>query len=197
MKKSRIPAAFVAVLATGIASIAHAEPIPGAWLPTRDQNPFVLASGLPAPPLVPAAGDWMIDATLSIANTELAQTAHGSSLLFDAETRESRLGVAWAFDERWSLRASLAHLSIGDGFLDSAIEDFHHAFGLDNGDRDQLGTRAPTIVVRDDGRALYALDRSRAGLGPTLVDLTRAWRGPAGAQSGLSFGLKLATSTSR
>lgn len=171
----------------------HADDAAPGGLPLRDQNPFVLGSGLPAAPSVPARGGWLVDATLDIANTELAQAGGTSSLLFDAETRSTRVAVAWAFDNRWSLRASISHFAISAGFLDGAVEDFHRAFGFDNGDRDQLGTQAPIIVVRDDGRALYALDRTRSGLGPTLVDLTRVWRGPAGTQSGLSFGLKLAT----
>lgn len=180
----------IAILAGGSAAAAQAEDSSNGWLQTRDQNPFVLGSGLPAPPVVPISGRWRIDTTLNIANTELAESRDDAAFVFDAETRESRVSVAYAFDDRWSLRASLAHLWIGAGAFDSTIEHFHHAFGFDNGNRGQLGTQAPVVDVRAEGALLYALDRRKSGIGPTLVDLTRAWRGGAEGLSGFSLGIK-------
>jgi hypothetical protein len=154
---------------------AHAtDALPG-WLPTRDSNPFAIATGLPLTPAVPAPGTWQFDASWSIANTELQQTDGNASLLFDAETRETRFSAAYAFDPRWSLRASISHFRVGSGFLDGPVERFHRAFGFDNGDRGQLGTQAPQIEVRDDGELLYVLNDARSDSGPLLADLTRSW----------------------
>lgn len=178
-------------LACSIASDSFAQPVDGFVL-VRDQNPFVLGSGLPLPPSVPASHGWQADATFAIANTELAQTAGDASLLFDAETRETRVSLAYAFDSRWSLRVSAGHLLIGAGFLDGAIEDFHHTFGFDNGDRGRLGTTAPRIDIERGGVMLYSLDHRRSGTGPTLLDLTRSWRGGT-STFGATVGLKLAT----
>ncbi len=176
----------IAVCLVAFAPTAHAQ-----WLQARDQNPFALATGLPLPPAAPSAG-WQLDATFHVANTELAQQRGDSALVFDAETRETRVAFTRAFDERWSLRVSLGHVAIGDGVFDGAISDFHRAFGFDNGDRDRLGTQAPFVEVRDGDRVLRTLTRGRSGAGPTLVDLTRRWD-LGDTTVGLTLGTKLAT----
>ena len=172
--------------------VEAAEPAVG-WLQTRDQNPFALATGLPLAPAIPQPGQWQFDASFNVANTELEQFRNDSSLLFDAETHESRLSAAYAFNDHWCLRASLAHLSIGDGFLNGPIERFHRAFGFDNGDRGQLTSEAPAIAVHRGGSTLYALDHSTSGTGPLLVDLTRHWTLANLGVAGVSLGSKFAT----
>lgn len=164
-----------------------------AWLQTRDQNPFVMVTGLPLPPSIPQAGLWQLDTTFNIANTELEQFRNGSSLLFDAESHETRISVAYAFNDRWSLRTSLGYLSIGNGFLDEPIERFHRAFGFNNGDRGQLDTEAPEIAVRSRSETLYALDHGGSASGPLLLDLTRHWLLANQTLAGISLGAKFAT----
>lgn len=187
----------------GILAVAFAVPLPGfaassgGWLQARDQNPFALASGLPLAPAIPHEGRWQFDATFNVANTELAQFRDGASMVFDAETHESRIGAAYAFNDRWSLRASLGYLTIGDGFLDAPVERFHRAFGFDNGDRGQLGTEAPAIEVRDAGVTRYALDKASSGSGPLLIDLTRRWQLSDQHLFGIALGGKLATGSVR
>lgn len=175
--------------------VQAAEPLPG-WLAVRDTNPFVLASGLPIAPAMPSAGAWQFDTTFGIANTELQQARDDASLRFDAETHELRFSAAYAFNDDWSLRASIGHLWIGTGFLDGAVERFHRAFGFDNGDRGLLGTPSPLVEVRDGGALLYRLDRPQSGVGPLLLDLTRNWRIGDAARVGLGIGAKLPTGSS-
>lgn len=181
------------VLFLSIPMLAEAAEPVAAWLQTRDQNPFALATGLPLAPSIPEAGHWQFDTTLNIANTELEQFRDDSSLLFDAESHETRISAAYAFNDRWSLRTSLGYLSIGDGFLDKSIERFHRTFGFDNGDRGQLDTDAPEIAVRSGSETLYALDHGGLASGPLLVDLTRHWILANQAVAGISFGSKFAT----
>ena len=187
----------------GLLAVAFSLPSPGfaassgTWLQTRDSNPFALASGLPLAPAIPQEGRWQFDVTFNVANTELAQFRDGASLVFDAETHESRISAAHAFNERWSLRASLGYLTIGDGFLDAPVERFHRAFGFDNGDRGQLGTEAPAIEVRDAGVTRYALDKASSGSGPLLIDLTRQWQLSDQHLFGIALGGKLATGSVR
>ncbi len=184
--------AGLVLLAAGTQLTLASELQPG-WLQTRDQNPFTLATGLPLAPALPISRRWQFDATFNFANTELEQFRGDSSLLFDAETHETRFSAAYAFDDHWSLRASISHLWIGSGFLDGPVERFHSAFGLDNGDRGLLGTRAPTIRVRSGDETLYSLDRSHSGTGPLLIDLTRSWQLDNHGTVGISLGSKLAT----
>lgn len=181
--------AFAALLAMPL----HAESTTQGWLQTRDQNPFVLATGLSLAPVVPAAGKWQFDASLNIANTELGQGEQRSSLIFDAETRETRISLAYSFNERWSARASIGHFAISDGVLDSAVERFHRTFGFSNGDRGLLATNAPAIEVEHDGIPLYSLQHAQSGMAPTLIDLTRSWSLANGGTAGISLGAKLPT----
>lgn len=178
----------------GSEPINAAEFAPG-WLETRDQNPFALATGLPLAPSIPPAEGWQFDATLNIANTELQQFRGDTELLFDAETHETRLSAAYAFDERWSLRASISDLWIGSGFLDGPVERFHRAFGFDNGDRGLLGTQAPTIEVRDGDNVLYSIDRNQSAMGPLLIDLTRSWKIADQGMAGITLGSKFSTAS--
>ena len=168
------------------------EPTAG-WLQTRDQNPFALATGLPLAPSVPAARTWHFDTTFNIANTELELFGSDSLLLFDAETHETRFSAAYAFNDAWSLRASISHLEIGSGFLDGAVERFHRTFGFDNGDRGRLGAHSPSIIVRSDDETLFSLNRNASGTGPLLIDLNRSWRLGNQGITGISLGTKLST----
>lgn len=180
----------VTLLLAGMPTLLCAAEVSPGWLQSRDQNPFVLATGLPLAPTVPPAGNWQLDATFIVANTELEQTQGPSFLQFDAETHEFRFSAAYAFNEQWSLRGSISHLTIGDGFLDGAIEEYHRLFGFSNGDRGLLDTRAPSIRVDLDNANLYSLNDNSAGTGPLLIDLTRTWVYAENSQAGITLGSK-------
>ena len=167
--------AFAAALLPGLASAVGAAP----WLLYRDANPFVAASGLPFAPPSAAADAWRVDLVASASNTELAFDRGSEHLFYDGEFHEARLALTHAFGERWIARATIGALSLGDGFLDSFIEDWHRAFGLDNGDRGHLGGDGHAIAYEDDAGDRIALDRRLHAAAPLLVDL--AWRMPAGA----------------
>lgn len=154
---------------------AFADDAAAPWLPWRDANPFVAASGLPFAPPSADAGSWRVEAVVAASNTELAFDRSGEQLVHDAEIHEARIVVTRAFGEHWIARATLGSVSIGDGFLDGFIEDWHRAFGLDNGDRGHLGTDGHTIEYTDGTRTLM-FDRTLHATTPLLVDI--AWRAP-------------------
>ena len=166
------------------------------WLPVRDQNPFVLGSGLPLlPQPAPAARSWDVVATLTESNTELCSTRSTlprTQVFFGAETREFRLTLNYAINDAWSARASIGDEWIGVGFLDKPIQDFHHWIGAPHGYRGgRLGERPPFISVIEDGQVLYALDKPQLGLAPLLLDVTREWRVSETTSYGISVGAKL------
>lgn len=188
----RALAVFVALLGSGGVDAQMPDWQMPDWTQARDQNPFVLASGLPLPPsAAPAPGRWQITLQANEANTEMAQDDERASLLFDAETRELRVNLAYAFDARWTGRVSIGRTAVLDGFLDAPIERFHRVFGLPNGDRGRLGTQAPLILVERDGQPLYRLAGSTSGSAPLLLDLDRRWRIGEHAQIGFGLGAKL------
>lgn len=192
-------ALFFLVLGSADAVAADSE-----WLPFRDQNPFVLGSGLPLLPQPIAAGRWAVDAGIVESNTQLISSENGrfpddpgKHVVFGAETRETRFSVGYAFDENWSARASLGDEWIGVGFLDKPIQRFHELIGAPHGFRGgRLGENPPIVRVTHDGSVLYQLDRSGQALAPMLVDVTRVWNPTADAHYGISLGAKLATGDS-
>lgn len=167
------------------------------WLPVRDQNPFVLGSGLPLlPQPPPPPGSWGIQATLVESNTELESLrgqAPDTLVIFGAETREARITVSYALDPDWSARISIGDVWIGVGFLDKPIQHFHSLIGAPQGYRGgRLGERPPVIRVSRGEDVLYSLSRPTQALAPLLADVTREW-GSNDRHWGISLGAKLPT----
>jgi len=167
------------VLVAGFALLApaarHADAGAAPWLAWRDANPFVAASGLPFAPPSAGPGHWRIDAVVAASNTEIAFDRGGERLLHDAEVHEARIAVTRAFGEHWIARATIGSVSIGEGFLDGFIEDWHRVFGLDDGDRGRLAGDGHAIRY-DDGREAVAFDRRLRATTPLMVDV--AYRMP-------------------
>lgn len=164
-----------------------------AWLPVRDQNPFALGAGLPLPPQwLPRAGAWQVGASVTEGNSQLLESTAHSGVVFGAETRETRLSVAYAASDRWTLRGSLGDVWIGTGFLDGPIQRFHRLIGAPRGYRGRLGVQTPFIRVVRGGDVLYTLDRPSEGLAPLLLDAAYAWPHSERANFGVAFGTKLA-----
>jgi hypothetical protein len=165
------------------------------WLPVRDQNPFVLGAGIPLlPEPLTRAGSWSVDAYIAEANTQLISGSPTMSVLFAAETRESRLSFSYALSDDWTARASLGDLWIGVGFLDEPIQHFHRLIGAPQGYRGgRLGVTPPYIQVTQDGVVLYQLDRPGQALAPLLLDLSRTWNISDRTSFGLSVAGKFST----
>lgn len=188
-------AALAALAFACCTASAHADSDYGAapWQLYRDTSPFVAASGLPFAPPAVAPGSWHVEAVLSASNTELAFNRGSEHLVYDAEIHEGRIALTRAFGEHWLLRATIADASIGKGFLDSFLEDYHRTFGFTNGDRGQLGTDGHTISYADaSGREIF-LDRSLSAITPLMVDF--ALRAPADGHEWL-YGATLKVPTS-
>ena len=176
----------LALMIAAAAPPGHAAGAP--WLPWRDANPFVAASGLPlAPPAFGGEG-WQVELIAGASNSELAFDRGSEHLVYDTEIHEARLAVTRSFGAHWLARASLGTVSFGSGFLDGFLQDWHRLLGLSNGDRGRLGTGGHVIDYRD-GSDLVRLDRSLRATTPLLVDV--AWRAPLAADSQWLAGMTL------
>jgi len=196
--RDRLRVATVArILAVATIAYAPCSLAVGAapWLLYRDANPFVAASGLPFAPPSATADGWHVEAMLSASNTEVG-FEHGSErLVYDAEIHEARVAVTRAFGTRWLVRASLAEVDVGSGFLDGFLEDYHRTFGFSRGDRGRLGTDGHTIRYDDDnGTDTVAFDRNLHAVAPLLVDLAMRGTMEGGREWMLGATLKVPTS---
>ena len=128
--------------------------------PTANRSPLLLPVGLPdarSARILPP-GTVGARATLEVANTSLHEPSpcgDDCSLVLDGETTRLALGVRRGFGSGWEASAVLPLLRHSGGFLDSAIEGWHEAFALPNGDRDNY--------PRD--RLLYRYLPDRGGVG--------------------------------
>jgi Protein of unknown function (DUF3187) len=169
-------------------------------LPIRDQNPFVLGSGLPLQPeYFSKTGQWSVDASVVESNTQWRGYSQGASseppvhLVYGAETREVRATIGYAFAEDWNARVSIGDEWIGVGFLDNFIQHFHRLIGAPNGYRGgRLGAEPPIASVTQGDQQLYLLDRTGSAVAPLLVDVAHTWNVSDRVGYGVSLGAKFA-----
>jgi hypothetical protein len=174
IRMQRVATAAIAAICLACTGARAAE---AGWLQVRDQNPFALGAGIPLLPEGPLqANEWHLDAYVAESNSQLPSGDAHTRVIYAAETRESRIAFAYAFDDQWSARVSLGTFWIGAGFLDKPIEHFHDWIGAPRGYRGgRLGVRPPYVRVDHDGSTLFLLDTPHQGLAPLLADVTRTW----------------------
>jgi hypothetical protein len=162
----------VGILIAAAAPTAFAEP-----LPTRDQNPFVTAFGVPQalPSRLPADDEWHFDAAFNWSNSALSQASARENLFADLETRELRLGVTRTIAPQWALRAELPVRYIGAGTLDSFIDSWHDFFGLPKGIRPDIAHNQFRLRYVRDGRIELDLREPSTHIGDASFALGYRW----------------------
>lgn len=171
LSQGRKPLLLFAILWTLATAASSASASP---LPTRDQNPFLAAFGLPGAldARMPERPTWALD--FNWGSTALVQNAANEFLVVDAETREVRLSFARRIAERWSLELQITYRSTTGGTLDSFIDDWHDALGLPEGARRiQPQDRLRLHYWRDDA-TLIELGTQTEGLADASVSLAYA-----------------------
>lgn len=176
------------------------------WLPIRDQNPFVLGSGLPLlPQSTQPAGTFTIEALIDESNSELISSTAGhfpndpgTHVVYGGETRETRVTVGYSFGDGWSGRASIGDEWMGVGFLDKPIQHFHDLIGAPKGFRNgRLGERPPVVRVTDNGTVLYQVNNFGQSIAPLLFDVSRTFRTSDTTSYGITVGVKVAAGESK
>lgn len=124
-------------LAGLIGAILLTPTVHAAGLATFNQG--TLARGFALPALgdtqVLPDGESQLRATVDLSTEYALDREAGEELLLDGETQRYALRYArgWGATE-WSLEVPLLH--VGGGFMDEPIENWHDAFGLPNGGRE-------------------------------------------------------------
>jgi hypothetical protein len=150
-----------------------------AALSTHNQS--TLARGFALPPLGDTAprkaGAWGLSADLT---NEFANKREASeALLLDGESQRYALRYlgGWAGDRGdWSVEVPLLH--VGGGFLDGLIEDWHDAFSLPGGGREDAPRDRVSYVYERDGVTLLEVNEGGTHLGD--VQLGAGWQPWAG-----------------
>ena len=140
-------------------------------------NPFYIPY---APPsafgvcvLAPNSSELILSSDMA---TYLHSTTNGRErLLIDGETYKQAIALRGGFHEDWEYLMEITSVYHGPGIFDGFIENWHDAFGLDQGRRDieprdrfalSYGVRGRNLVdIRDD---IFSLGDLSVGLGHSL-----------------------------
>jgi hypothetical protein len=140
--------------------------------PARDLNPLLAGFGVPAPmPARMQAPTWSVAADVNWASTALAQRAGPERLVVDAETREARVTIGRSWSDRLITQLQIPYRYTGGGVLDSAIDSWHDAFSLPEGERAQQPADQIRIAYERNGTVLLDIDSSARGLADMSLDL--------------------------
>lgn len=141
-----------------------------------NQSPLVSIFGLPGPGnfllMEPGRTELGLNAVLSSNYTKNDNARE--SIILDGETTRFTLMVRHGLSPRFEVGVKIPYIIQGGGFLDSAIESYHSAFGFPQGGRDQAPRNRLLYNYRRDGVDRVHVDASGSGVGD--LALTGAWQ---------------------
>jgi hypothetical protein len=135
----------------------------------RDENPLIRGFYLPLPSDGRSTDGPDLSATLSISNTLNVEDRGQESLLVDGESHTLRLSYEDALYPSWRFRITLPIINDSGGFLDSAIDHWHHWFGFNPGNRPYYPHNQ--LVYYYSGSGSVDLTHSQTSLGDVSGEL--------------------------
>lgn len=158
---------------------------------SRNQSPFSLIYGLPLPTsaqlLETDQSRWI--SSLNISNTINAQSDGNNNLLIDVETWQLNFLYDYSFKNNWMVRFQLPYIVHSGGFLDSAIDSYHQAFGLPEDIRPEVTHDQIDIQYNQNNALLLDINNQQESIGDISVQL--AWQAHESEQSSTSYWLSL------
>ena len=93
----------------------------------------------------------------------IANEIEGDRFYFDGEFGLSELGIHYGINDNVSVSMRLGYLALGGGYLDGAIYDFHHSFGIGQAGRNFVVPRHFQLLYIDENESFVELDRQSSG----------------------------------
>ncbi|MEL6870293.1 MAG: DUF3187 family protein [Pseudomonadota bacterium] len=137
---------------------------------------------------VTADDSWRADWT-TISHSARDQNADGA-ILFDGETSVLALTMNKRWSQRWSTSATLPYVWHSGGALDRFIDNWHNAFGLPDGIRNDRPRNALQFEFATPDDVVLARTQNTHGIGDMTLGARRSLGQPDSAWS-LLLGLKL------
>lgn len=170
------------LLATPYSSLAQSD----AAAPIRVKNslPIMQGSGLSSPKsaLLGSELGWSVELQASVQShaNDAAGSSNGAgsynsaganeTLVLDGEVQSLSALLQWKFSPLWQASIELIGIKNTDGNFDSAIDRWHDAFGLDDGDRDLFSQDQLRFEYTNSSGRSVLVDRA-SGLGDTEIGL--------------------------
>jgi hypothetical protein len=179
----------IATALLSIPSLAAADPFPA-----RDLNPLLAGFGLPAALPARVSGEtWSFAADFNWASTSLAQRAGAEQLIVDAEIREVRATLGRSWPNGFAAQLEIPYRYTGGGVLDSAIDGWHDAFGLPEGERAAMPQDRIRIAYARGSNVLLDMQSSTEGLGDIALDVGRSLYSTQSGAAAVWLSIKLPT----
>lgn len=139
----------------------------------RNQNPFVLAYGLPvstSPEQLPADAS-SLQLRLDITNNSKDSLSGREEILLDGETYNATLIYQRGLGNGWQFGVVVPVVGHHSGVMDRFIEGWHDSFGLSNGDRELWPKNRIHFSYSRDGVNEFVLDEGTSGLGDLQLQI--------------------------
>ncbi len=176
LMKLRAPVFLLSLLLVGVPGVASAQSdLLTEPFAVRNQNPFVLAYGLPvstSPEPLPADAS-SLQLRLDITNNSKDSKTSREEILLDGETYNAALVYQRGLGNGWQLGVVLPVVGHHSGIMDNFIEGWHDTFGLSNGDREEWPKNRIHFSYTRDGLNEISLEKGSTGIGDLQLQLSR------------------------
>jgi len=152
-------------------SLAHSANVTTP-IPVKNDLAIMQGSGLAAPKPAELLRDsvWSFEIQTSIQSHANDAASIDESLILDGEVQSISALFQWQFSPRWQANLELTGVSNTAGNFDKLIDQWHDAFGLDDGDRDLFPQNALRFEYTNSLGQTSLLD-SASGLADTQIGL--------------------------
>jgi len=166
---------------------------------SRDQNPLTRIFGLPNPTAAEllSINQSRFSSTINLSNTINLQQNSNEQLFVDVESYQLNLTHEQALNNTWMISVELSFLSVGAGFMDDWIDNYHQLVGLPEGIRPSLPTDQFNINYSLNGNSLLNLQQSSRAIGDTTIKLAHQLDRNINENLSLWASLKLPTGNSQ
>ena len=133
----------------------------------RNQSPIIQIFGLPPTEggQITPPGQNKSRLVMDVANNFTEDESAEESVRFDGETSRITLSLRHGFSDNWEAGIDIPVVSHQGGMLDGLIENWHNAFGLPQGGRDDAPRNRLNYFYRQDGEENQRLNFSNSGTG--------------------------------
>jgi len=169
---------------------------------TVNQSPLVQIFGLPAESSAPTipAGRLTVGLTQDIASDYTVSSSNSEQVILDGESYRWTLSARYGLGGRFEAGVEIPYILYGGGFLDGFIVDWHSAFGLPQGGRDNASRNRLSYRYSKDGVQKLNMDHAGSGIGDIVfsggMKLFDAHDGAAHDSLALRSSIKLPTGDS-
>jgi len=161
-------------------------------LAVSNLSPFSMLRALPQQRTAQTHAGLQWELSGMVANHFILQSTDEDTLHLDGQTDRLTVSLRYGFARFWDIELKAPWIHHSGGFTDNAIERWHKAFGLPNGDRGFYPQNHLLYELREQGR-VSNLERSTQGLGDIEVAVSRELTSSAGTYVAASIGVKSAT----